>query len=302
MAINRVVFGAAPYGMVGTGTLTSVPSITRDDVLTFYRTRWTPASATLVLSGDIEPSAGFALAQKLFGDLRAPEGGAPAPTHPAGEPTPARVVVIDQPGAGQAAVEAASRSIPRNDPDYYPLLLSNAVLGGGYSARLNTEIRIKRGLSYGASSSLGARLDTGMFTATAQTRNDAAAQVTELMSSELTRLSTELVSDAELAPRRATVLGSFSRSLETVDRLGGLVGGLVQYGLPIDELAQYVAKVRAVTPEQMRDATQRRLPSSGVSYVIVGDAAQFVDALSARYPQLERVALDALNLDTPTLR
>jgi zinc protease len=302
MAVGRVVFGAAPYGAAGGGTIASVPTITRDDVVAFYRTRWTPSAATLVLSGDIEPGAAFTLADKLFGDLRDAQDAAVAVQHPAGEPLPARVVVIDQPGAGQAAVTAASRSIARNDPDYYPLLLSNAVLGGGYSARLNTEIRIKRGLSYGANSSLGARVDTGLFTATAQTRNDAAAQVSELMATELSRLSMELVSDAELAPRRASVLGSFSRSLETVDRLGSLVAGYAQYGLPIDELSQYATKVRAVTAEQMRDATQRRLPTSAVSYVIVGDAAQFVAALSARYPQLERIPLAELNLDKPALR
>lgn len=302
LASGRVIYGAAPYGAALDGTPTSIPAITREDVVGLYRTRWIPSRATLVFSGDIEPDAGFALAEKLFGDLRDPEDAAPKIENPAGDPLDPRVVVIDLPGAGQAAIEAVSRSIPRNDPDYYPLLLGNAVLGGGYSARLNTEIRVKRGLSYGASSGLGARVDEGMFSAATQTRNDAAAEVVSLISTELGRLSSEPVSAEELAPRRATVLGSFSRSLETVSRLSSVVGSFAQYGLPIAELSEYVSKIRAVTPEQIRDAVERRLPAANVSYLVVGDATQFITPLTAAYPSLENIPLSELNLDSATLR
>jgi zinc protease len=302
LASSRVIYGAAPYGAALDGTPTSIPTITRDDVLGLYRSRWIPSSATLVFSGDIEPDAAFALAEKLFGDLRDPEDAAPKIENPAGEPTAPRVVVIDQPGAGQAAIEAVTRSVARNDPDYYPLLLGNAVLGGGYSARLNAEIRVKRGLSYGASSGLGARVDDGLFSASTQTRNDAAAEVVSLISTEVNRLSSEPVSAEELAPRRATVLGSFSRSLETVSRLSSVVAGFAQYGLPIEELGQYGAKVRAVTPEQIRDAVSRRLPAAAISYVVVGDATQFITPLTAAYPALESIPLTELNLDSASLR
>ena len=71
------------------------------------------------------------------------------------------VIVIDMPGAGQAAVAVARSGIARRDPRFYPALVANAVLGGGYSARLNQEIRIRRGLSYGSGSSLDARRDAG---------------------------------------------------------------------------------------------------------------------------------------------
>ena len=84
-------------------------------------------------------------------------------------PLAPRIVVIDQPGAGQAAVVAARRGIARDDADYFPLLVGTNLLGGGYSSRLNQEIRIKRGLSYGAGASLGVRQDEGVFTASAQT-------------------------------------------------------------------------------------------------------------------------------------
>ena len=79
------------------------------------------------------------------------------------------------PSAGQAAVVVSRVGLRRADPAYYLALVTNSILGGGFSSRLNQEIRIKRGLSYGAGSSFDLRRDTGPFTATAQTKNESAA-------------------------------------------------------------------------------------------------------------------------------
>ena len=180
LAAARAVFGDAPYAVPGSGTPTSIPSIGRDDLVAFHAGMYQPANATLVFSGDISPDAAHALAEQAFGDWQA--GPAAAPTaDPAGPAVAPRVIVIDQPGAGQAAVVAAMRGIARTDEDYFPLLVGNGVMGGGFSARLSQEIRIKRGLSYGAYSSLSAREDEGLLSASAQTRNDAVPQVAELL-------------------------------------------------------------------------------------------------------------------------
>ena len=163
-------------------------------------------------------------------------------------------------------------------------------------------MRIKRGLSYGAGSSLGVRADEGLFTASAQTRNDAVPDVAELILEEIGRMGAERISEDELSPRRAVMIGGFGRSLETVDGLGGFVAGLALYDLPMSELAAYAGKVRAVTPEQIEAAFAHHLPGSDVSLVIVGDAAQFIDALRARYPGVEVIPLTDLDIDSATLR
>ena len=95
------------------------------------------------------------------------------------------------PGSGQAAVAVARTGVSRSEERFYPALVANAVLGGGYSARLNQEIRIKRGLSYGSGSSLDARREAGPFVAITQTRNDAADQVVALTLGEMTKLGSE---------------------------------------------------------------------------------------------------------------
>ena len=194
------------------------------------------------------------------------------------------------------------RGVSRTDAADCPLALGNTRLGGGYSSRWNQEVRIKRGLSYGAGSSLGVRADEGVFTASAQTRNDAVPAVADLILSEIGRMGTERVTEAELSSRRAVMIGGFGRSLETVDGLGGFVANLALYDLPMSELAAYAGNVRAVTPEQVQAAFARHLPGSEASLVIVGDAAQFIEALRAKYPNVEVIPLSALNLDSATLR
>ncbi|WP_428153157.1 M16 family metallopeptidase [Brevundimonas sp.] len=300
MTVGRVVYGDAPYG--ATITQQTVPAITPADVAAFHAARYRPSGATLVFSGDITPDAARALAQQAFGDWR-PAGAAPAATaNPAGQALAPRIVVVNQPGAGQAAVVAAVRGVSRTDADYFPLTVGNSLLGGGFSSRLNQEIRIKRGLSYGASSSLGVRADAGLFTAATQTKNETADEVADLILAEIAKLGAETPSQADLAPRRATLIGGFGRSLETVDGLGTLVANLALYDLPMSDLADYAGRVRAVTPEQVQAAFAEHLPVNRASLVIVGDGSLFLDALRAKHPNLEVIEAGALNLNNGSLK
>ncbi|RZJ96478.1 MAG: insulinase family protein [Brevundimonas sp.] len=301
LAAARVVYGDAAYGAPASGTVTSLPTITRDDIAAFHAARYSPSGASLVFSGDITEAQARALAQQYFGDWRA---AAPtARTAPAaGAVLPTRVVVIDQPGAGQAAVYAAGRSVARADDAYFPLSVANAVLGGGYGSRLNQEIRVKRGLSYGAGSGLGLRLEQGVFTAQAQTRNDAAVEVSDLMLAEIAKLGATQPTPEELGTRQAVLTGGFGSSLETVDGLGSRVANLALYDLPLSDLATFVSSVEAVTPADVQAAAARALPADRMSLVIVGDASIFIDALRAKHPNVEVIPLTALNLDSAALK
>ncbi|KQY89854.1 pitrilysin family protein [Brevundimonas sp. Root1423] len=301
-AVGRVVYGNAPYGSPGIGTVTSLPSITRDDIVGFHAARYRPEAATLVFSGDITEADARRLAQEAFGDW-APAGSAAAPTaSPAGQTVAPRVIVIDQPGAGQAAVAVAMRSVPRATADYFPLTLGNTLLGGSFTSRLNQEIRIKRGLSYGTRSSLGVRRDAGAFVASAQTRNDAAPEVVDLILAEVVRLGSTAPTESEITTRQAILTGAFSDSLETVDGLGGLVANLALYDLPMSDLAAYVNNVEAVDAAGVQAAFARNIPADRASVVVVGDASKFLDALRAKHPNVEVIPLSDLNLDSAALK
>jgi len=156
-----------------------------------------------------------------------------------------RVVVVDKPDAGQAAVLAARTGIERTNPDYFRGLVANSVLSG-YSGRLNQEIRIKRGLSYGAGSQLDTRRSVGPFVASAQTKNQSALQVAELLLGEVDRLATAPVPDIELNPRKAVVVGNFARNLETAAGLVAQVATLAVYGIDFNEINRYIGNVQSI--------------------------------------------------------
>jgi zinc protease len=302
---SRVVFGDSPYGHPVSGTPESIPRIKREDVVAIHSTIYRPDNAVLVIGGDIRSADAFALAEKLFGDWAKPASGGPAGSTAskaaAGAAGKQRVVVIDMPGAGQAAVVFARRGIARTDPDFYTGIVANSVLSG-YSGRLNQEIRIKRGLSYGARSSLDTRRDVGPFVASAQTKNQSGAEVASLLVGELSRLSSEAVSEAELTPRKAVVIGGFGRSLETTEGLVAQVASLALYGLGLDEINRYIASVQAVTPAQIQKFAGSRLGATDAHIVIVGDAKEFIEPLRKQFPNVEVIKREELDLNTGAIR
>ena len=300
MTANRVNFGNSPYGAVS--TVNSVQSITAADLRQFHGTHFRPDQAILTFSGDITEAQARELAQQAFGNWAKGSASAKASTDVAGQAAAPRGVVVNLPGSGQAAVSISQRSVSRTDEAYFPLTLGNTLMGGSYSSRLNQEIRIKRGLSYGARSSIGTRAEDGLFTASTQTKNESAVEVVELLLAELDRMGQTTAPESELAPRRAIMTGEFGRSLESVNGLGSLVSGLAAYDIPMSELAAYTNRVRSLTPQQVQEAFANKLPANRANVVVVGDASLFLDALKAKYPNAEVIEASELNLDSATLR
>jgi zinc protease len=301
LAAMRALYGTGLYGHPAGGTAASLRAITRADIERAYRGQWRPDNATLILSGDINPARARALAERHFGSWPASRL-IPAPL--VRVPLAARneIIVIDMPGSGQAAVAVARNTLDRRDPRYYRAIVANAVLGGGYSARLNQEIRIRRGLSYGAGSSVEGRREAGPFSAQVQTRNDAAAEVLGLVLAEMRRLGAEPISVAELNARRASLTGDFGRNTETTAGTAGLIGGFVMRGLSPDEIGRYLPAVLAVTPGEAQAAAAQLLAPEGATIVIVGEASLFIERLRRDHANVTLIPIAELNLDAAALR
>jgi zinc protease len=299
--VAPVIYADSPYGRIAGGTQASLKKIGRADLTAQHGLYWRPDNAILVITGDIAPEQGFALAQKAFGDWKAPA--APLPAPPKGGPVPApRNIVVDMPDAGQASVVVAKRGILRNDPRYYEGIVANTVLGGGYSARLNLEIRIKRGLAYGARSSLSPRRGVGGFTATTSTKNPTAPEVVTLIKGEMTRLGAAAPTADELAARKSVLIGGYGRELATTDGLADILGELAIYGIDLKEIQVYTARVDAVTPAQVQAFAADVFNPGNASVVVVGDVKLFKDRMSPALDGADVIPLDQLDLDSPTLR
>jgi len=298
----RVVFGDAPYGHPLNGTPESLARIKREDIVKLHGQFYRPDNAILIIGGDIKAQNAFDLAKRYFGDWQKPPAALPVPDrNTLANSKGGRVVVIDKPDAGQAAVYLVRTGIERRNPDYFRGIVTNSVLSG-YSGRLNQEIRIKRGLSYGAASTLDTRREVGPFVAFAQTKNQSGAQVADLLLGEISRLATAPPSEGELTPRKAVLVGTFSRNLEQVNGLVGQIGSLALYGLGLDEINKYIGSVQGITPADVQKFAVSRLDAKGANIVVVGNAKEFLPELSKRFPNLEVIPIAELDLNTGLLR
>jgi zinc protease len=301
---SKYSFNEHPAG----GSPASIESIARKDVQDFYSRSFVPANAVLIMTGDVSLSKASGLAEKLFGGWN----GEPSKASAAGTTgnTSAknvvirRFLVVDMPKSGQASVSyfRPISTIGRSSADYYTASVLNSVLGGGYSSRLNQEIRIKRGLSYGAGSSFTWRIGGSNFGTRTQTKNESAAEVAALVVAELKRLVETSTVDTELNPRKLVLTGGFGRNLETTGGLTNALADLYSFGIPTSELNKYMTSVSAVGAANLKDFASKYLYDGDM--VIVGDYAIFKDDLAKRFPnmKIDVIKADELNIESPTLR
>lgn len=308
-------FGEHPSG----GTPDGVKAISRADVVAFRNAKYRPEASGLIFTGDISPATASALARKYFSRWTAPRVNPDIVmtqarlSAKADEPVPTfdRFLVIDLPDSGQASVNYVKRTPAARkkcattgkcspDKSYYTANVLNSVLGGGYSSRLNQEIRIKRGLSYGAGSGFSWRSTYSAFSTRTQTKNESAAQVAELVVAELEKLSSADVSEAELAPRKLVLTGEFGREMETTGGLAEKAGELFGFSLDGDALTEFVPMIRNTSAEAIRAFAGENI--RGGDIIIVGDYKMFKDDLAKRFPKKGVTVVAAEGLDLEIFR
>jgi zinc protease len=284
------------------GTPDSINSLRRDDFANFHRKNYVPQNSVLIFTGDISAEKANELAQKYFGDWKntgeaSARGNVRAANKAAADETVRRILVLDLPNSGQAAVSYAKNleSSGRTSNAYYPASVLNSLLGGGYSSRLNQEIRIKRGLSYGAGSSFAWRLAGSNFGTRTQTKNESAAEVAELVIAEINKLSEGEITEAELNPRKLVLTGGFGRNLETNAGLAAAIADLYSFGIPASELNNYMKSVQSVSDAQIKSFAGSNL--KGGDIIIVGDYNVFKDDLAKRFPNMKVEVIKAAELD-----
>jgi zinc protease len=294
---SRYSFGEHPAG----GTVDSINGITSQQIADFHQNEYAPGNAVLIFTGDITALRANALAKKFFGGWKGSEGVDRVAGMMQNEVSTAvvkRILVVDLPNSGQASVNYTKNlpNISRGKSEYYfPASVMNSVLGGGYSSRLNQEIRIKRGLSYGAGSNFSWRSAKSNFSTRTQTKNESAAEVADLVAKEIERLAGSDIPETELTPRKSVLTGDFGRDLETTGGLAGRVADLYLFGLPLTELNAYMSNVNTVTNLQIKNFASANL--KGGDIIIVGDAKMFKDDLKKRFPHTDITVIKADELD-----
>jgi zinc protease len=299
LVASRVAYGALPYGHPLAGTAETLATLTREKIAAFHQRWYRPDNAVLVIGGDIVPDDAFALVNAVFGDWLPPPDALPVHVPWPAPAAAARVVVIDKPDAGRTAIVAGSVAIARSSAEYYAGTVATAVLSG-YSGRLNQEIRVKRGLSYGAGAQLVTRRDPGMFLASTLVDHSKVSEAVGVVRATLDGLARTPVGPAELTPRKETVTGAFYRGIETLDGIAGTLGELALYDVPLAELDGYVARIAAIGPTDVQRFAAAYIAAHPF-LVLVGNAKYFGAAIRAAYPDATIVDYDRLDLNAADL-
>ena len=300
VVFERLVYGSHPYGMPPDGTSESVRQITQQDLRAFHDAHYAPNNALLAIVGDIEADAAFAAAERVFGDwaaktlpvLRKVDIPAPAP----------RVVVIDKPGSLQTAIRVGHAALPRTSPDYLAFDVAIKILGGEGGNRLGSVLRTERSLTYSASADVASRRFGGDFMGKTETRSATTAEALKLMVDEISRLRRDRVNQRELENAQAYLAGSFPLAIETPNAIASQVLESLLYGLDLNDLPTFPARINDVTVNDIQRVARKYLHPDRLSIVLVGEAVAFLEDLPAiGFDDVEVLSVDELNLATVDL-
>ena len=256
-----------PYGQQASPE--SVAALNREDLVAFHSRYYVAANASITLVGDISRAEAENIAESIA--LGLPKGEAaslpPAPVLPKGS-----VTNLPHP-ASQAHIYIGLPAIERGNPDYFPLLVGNYTLGGGgFVSRLMKEVRDKRGYAYSVYSYFAPLKQTGPFQIGLQTKRSQAKDAIKVARDVLDGFLKEGPSEEELTAAKANLTGSFPLRLDSNKKLLDNVAAIGFYGLPLDYLDQYQAKVQAVTANEIKQAFARRVrPADLITVTVAAD-------------------------------
>jgi zinc protease len=279
---SRALFEpSAPYSRQSLGTRATLESITLQDVQDWHRRTYSPRNTTLLLVGDVNATEARALAQQALGSWTGGEVQLPAVSNPVRPVSGTRVILVDRPGSVQSGVYVGQASLGFGDPDYFPMEALSEVLGGGFKARVNMNLRERHGWTYGAFSYLEARAGVGEFAITSTVRTNATDSAVAEAVREYRRVATEPVPAEELASTLNNVVGSFPNSVQTVQGLSQRFEELLVYGAPLDFWSSYRERVAAVTPAEIARVGGSRVNPNAVTVVIAGDLSKIEQPVRA---------------------
>ena len=279
-ALRRYFAADVPYARPVDGTTASIEGVTRDDLRGYAGVNYRPEGGGLVVVGDVDTDEVEKMASELFGAW----SGSPGSTDDfAVEPATRerRVWIVDRPGSVQSEIRVGHVGAARDTPDYYALSVTNMILGGMFTSRLNLNLREKNGFTYGVRSRFVLRGRPGPFQVSTAVGNDVTAPAVREIITELEGMVGDGPTDDEVAAARDYSTGIFGLQLETANQVATRITQLVVFGLPDDYYDGYRDGVRGVTTGAAAEAARRHLRPEEAQIVLVGDADEIGPPLEA---------------------
>jgi zinc protease len=268
------------YALPDGGDETSVRGLTRAEVVRFYEARYSPASMTMIVAGDVQMKALERMATGVFGDW---SGQLTTPASASDEPArrSRALHIVNKPDAPQSELRIGHVGLPRNHPDYFPAVIMNAVLGGLFSSRINLNLREVHGYTYGANSYFDWRRQKGPWVVATAVASDVTPAAAIEVLKEIDRFRSAPITEDELTLATSYLDGVFPIRFETTSAIAAALTTLVVYDLPDDWYDEYRARVRAVTSGDVLVAAERHLHPDALQMVVVGNAAAVREGMEA---------------------
>jgi len=269
---KKYLFGDHPYGKPESGTIESVSSLTRDDIVGFWQKNYIPNNSVLFVVGDVKPEEVFPKIEANLGAWK--QGTPPDMKFPAAKPgSGIKVILINKPDATQSSVKMGNLGIDRYNPDFFSCRVMNYILGGGMLvSRMMTEIRQKRGLTYDINTQFSFNRFPGEFTVTTFTRNDSTARAISGIIEQLNRMRDTDITPQELKETISFFNGMLPRQFETLNQVLGQLVNPELYGLGKDYLPTYLDRISKVTAADVRNAAQKYIDPKNLLIVVVSKA------------------------------
>lgn len=269
--MNDVAFAGHPYALNSGGTLTTLQNITPDNLRQAAKNRLNRGTLVVSVAGDITAEGLKTRLDEVFGELPVIVYDRYLPMSAVQNPGTITLYAQDIP---QTIIQIMQPGIGRADPDYYPALLMDHILGGGgFGSRLTEEIREKRGLTYGIHTGFYALDFVKAYSLSTSTKNESAAEVLDLIRAEIREMQTAPVTKKELEAAKTYLIGAMPLALSSTDRIAGLLLGLRLDNLPIDWLDRRAAAIASVTAEDIQRVAKKILQPDGLTVVMVGQPA-----------------------------
>jgi len=286
------LFRGHPYGRPVGGSEESLATVTLDDLKRHYEAQVRGDRLIIAVVGDFDVADVRRRLEAAFGSLGRATDKAPVATRlPTVEGR--RVLLVDKPGAAQTYFWLGNVGASRTDPERTAQAVVNTVFGGRFTSMLNTELRIKSGLTYGARSNFDRLAEPGAFSITSFTATESTVQALDLALATLDRLHAEGMDTATLESARTYLLGQFPPTIETNGALAGRLTDLLLYGLGPDDVNEFAARVTAVDAAASKRTIGEAFPQSrNLAIVLVGDAARIRDQVGKYGPVTEMKITD----------
>lgn len=266
---RKRVFGDHPYGHMVSGSEEGVGRLDRYDLRHFAEKHLTRENMLVAVVGDITPEALKSLLDKTFGDL--PKRYRPEVTVPEASPAATAKPVTVAYDVPQTVAVFGLPAVRRDDPEFMAAYLMNQILGGNtLTGRLGHEIRDKRGLAYGVSSSLRTLMHAAYLSGAFATRNEEAGQAAAVLVDTLKAFARSGPGEQELLDAKRYAVGSLAINLDGNDAIAGFLITMQHQALGIDYLKRRERLIEAVTGNEVKAAAKRLIDADKLSMVLVG--------------------------------